>query len=237
MVPLVIELELGDADAAFSGTGNSWSITQPRLLGDVLQLDQALANSYSKHLIEGKSLPMYCSGLYSLKMSVTSTNVFTIPIVRGFTRLTSVLVSFWDGAVETGSSEWMNRFTHPTNNGLNTAAIDTFSYNMMIGPERFPSFDCQSTQEAWYRLQLARRAQVGSAELSFSPTNYKVMNIVLGQTFEKAGGQSAHTGANTRAGSQLTLHFKELGTATMAHVILFYEQVVNISSAGVEILD
>jgi hypothetical protein len=38
MVPVVIELELADADQAFHGAGNSWYVTQPRLIGDVLTL-------------------------------------------------------------------------------------------------------------------------------------------------------------------------------------------------------
>jgi hypothetical protein len=40
MVPIVLELELADADQAFNGTGNAWYITQPRLVGDVLTLDK-----------------------------------------------------------------------------------------------------------------------------------------------------------------------------------------------------
>jgi hypothetical protein len=47
MVPLVLEIELGNADDAFMGPvgTNSWYITQPRLIGDVLTLDNALQNS------------------------------------------------------------------------------------------------------------------------------------------------------------------------------------------------
>jgi hypothetical protein len=53
MVPLVLELELADAGQAFRGTGNSWYITQPRLIGDVLTLDNALQNSYASHILQG----------------------------------------------------------------------------------------------------------------------------------------------------------------------------------------
>jgi len=62
MLPITIEMELDDADAAFSGSGNSWEITRPRLVADVCDLDQALANSYAKHILDGKSLPFYCTG-------------------------------------------------------------------------------------------------------------------------------------------------------------------------------
>ena len=35
----------------------------------------------------------------------------------------------------------------------------------------------------------------------------------------------------------LTLNFKNLGAAHMIHVVLVYDQVVNLSAAGVEVLD
>ncbi len=46
MLPLVLELELADADEAFAETGTSWSITRPRLCADVLSVDNALPSSY-----------------------------------------------------------------------------------------------------------------------------------------------------------------------------------------------
>jgi hypothetical protein len=66
---------------------------------------------------------------------------------------------------------------------------------------------------------------------------YGENHFVLGQTFEKAAGQSSHTGINTRSGSMLTINFKNLGDAQMVHVVLVYDQVVNLSAAGVEVLD
>ena len=62
MLPVSIEAELDDADAAFGGIENLWEITRPRLLADVCDLDQSLANSYAKHILDGKSLPMYMHG-------------------------------------------------------------------------------------------------------------------------------------------------------------------------------
>ncbi len=42
MVPVILELELGELNDCFSGGGNSWEISRPRLVADVLQVDQAL---------------------------------------------------------------------------------------------------------------------------------------------------------------------------------------------------
>ena len=46
MLPITIECELDDADAAFLGTNNTWEITRPRLLADVCDIDTHLANSF-----------------------------------------------------------------------------------------------------------------------------------------------------------------------------------------------
>ncbi len=54
---------------------------------------------------------------------------------------------------------------------------------------------------------------------------------------EKAPGVASHTGVNTRSGSQLTLNFRNLGTATMLHCMLVYDVIINVSAAGVEVLD
>ena len=56
MMPLTLELELDELAAALrqnQGTMN-WEITRPRLVASVVDLDQALANSYAKHLLDGK---------------------------------------------------------------------------------------------------------------------------------------------------------------------------------------
>jgi hypothetical protein len=72
MVPVVIELELAGADEAFRGIGNDWYVTQPRLVADVLALDNALQNSYASHILQGKQLPFMMHGLYSVRASSRS---------------------------------------------------------------------------------------------------------------------------------------------------------------------
>jgi len=69
-----------------------------------------------------------------------------------------------------------------------------------------------------------------------TPWEYYTNKFIIGQSLEKASG-SAHTGLNTRAGSQLTLNFKDIELATTLHVILRFEQIVNLSAAGTQVLD
>ena len=110
-------------------------------------------------------------------------------------------------------------------------------WNLTLGADRWPTFDSTSTQECFYRLRLARQAHQGSDSLGISSHLYRTNKFIVAQSLEKAPGSSAHTGVNTRSGAQLTLNFKNLGAITAVHVVLHYEQILNVSAAGAEVLD
>ena len=237
MVPVVIEIELADADQAFSGTGNSWYITQPRLVGDVLTLDNALQNSYASHILQGKQLPFMMHGLYSIRATIPpGSTLYSLPIARGFTRLSTCYFSFWDS-----NSKYVNTFRSTVKidgNTDNDTDTDQCSWNITVGAQRYPEFDCSSLQESWYRLSLAQLMHTGKDSFSISPYQYRTNKFIGAMNFEKALGQAGHSGVNTRSGSQLTLNFRGLPTyINTIHVVLHYEVAVNVSAAGIEVLD
>jgi len=233
MLPLTIELELDDVNAAFQGSSNDWTVTRPRLVADVCELDQTLQNSYASHILAGKSLPFYLNGMYSVTASVPGgSSLFTLPIARGFTRLSAIYVTFTDGA-----NKFVNHFYCPLGTEANTEMNDRTSYNFTIGSDRWPQFDCESIQESAYRLRLTTAAHLGNDLFSISGEDYRGDTFIIGQSFEKAPGMNAHTGYNTRSGAQLCLNFKNLGQVSMVHCVLVYDSVLNLSAAGAEILD
>jgi hypothetical protein len=237
MVPVVIELELADADQAFNGTGNSWYITQPRLIGDVLTLDNALQNSYASHILQGKQLPFMMHGLYSVRATIPpGSTLYSLPIARGFTRLSTCYFSFWDS-----NSKYVSTFRSPVNiagNTDNDTETDSCSWEITVGAQRYPEFSVSSVQESWYRLSLAQLMHTGKDSFSISPYQYRTNKFIGAMNFEKALGQAGHSGVNTRSGSQLTLNFRGLPTyINTIHVVLHYEVAVNVSAAGIEVLD
>ena len=119
----------------------------------------------------------------------------------------------------------------------NTIINDRVEWNITIGSDRWPSFNCESIQETAYPLRWATSAHLGNDLFRITGEAYRNDKFVIGQSFERAPGQSSHTGINTRSGSQLSLNFKNLGTTTMVHVVMHYEQVLNLSAAGAEVLD
>ncbi len=233
MAPVILELELGDLDDCFEGSDNSSEISAVRLAADVLQIDTALANSYAAHMLKGSALPLYTTGMYSVKSAVpTGSSLYSFPIARGFTRLSTVYVSFYDGV-----GKYINNFFSPLKTKTNTADNDNFEFYINVGSERYPQFSVDSHQECFYRLRLARQIAQGTDAMSIAPHAYVRNNFITALNLEKCPGASSHSGQNTRSGSQLTLNLRNTGLATICHVILVYDQICNISAAGVEVLD
>ena len=78
----------------------------------------------------------------------------------------------------------------------------------------------------------------GTDSFGISSGQYRDDKFVAALNLEKAPGQSGHSGINTRGGSQMTLHFKNVGAhCKYVHVILHADQVCSASAAGVEVLD
>ncbi len=108
LTALTLELELGGASDCFAEDGCNYTIIRPTILASVLQLDPAVVSSYTQHLLSGKSLSYNCPATaFCMKAAVTS-STFSLPISRGFSRLSSVAFSFY-----TGVGKQNITFNHP----------------------------------------------------------------------------------------------------------------------------
>ena len=121
---VVIELELDSYDAVIeSGDMDrpSWEVVQPYILVNVVQVDPALSSSYAKHLLEGKTVPISYHNFFSMQ----ATNDFSLPIQRGFSRLSAMYVTFY----KTGTN-FVTQFAGPYPPAANVypcRTTDTFS--------------------------------------------------------------------------------------------------------------
>jgi hypothetical protein len=245
LLPLVCELEIGDMNVAFAGEANNWVISRPRLIADVISLDASLQNSYSKFVLQGSSIPYIMHGMYSLKATITDNTQFSLPINRGFSRLSTV---YWSFIGPDAAGKEVNTFLHPLNVRTDpadpgsplvpvTTATDLFSWNITVGSDRYPQFDCDSVGESFHRLRMAQLVHQGSDSFSISSAQYRSDKGIFACSFEKAPGQASHSGINTRSGSQVCLNFKNVGAARQIHVVLHFEVALTLSSAGCEVLD
>ena len=79
---------------------------------------------------------------------------------------------------------------------------------------------------------------MGTDSFSIGSYQYRHDKFIGAMNFERALGEAGHSGVNTRSGSQLTLNFRGLPSYIDAiHVVLHYEVAVNVSAAGIEVLD
>ena len=203
LIPAVLELELGELNDCFSGDANKWEISRPRLVADVVTLDQSLMNSYSSHILSGKSLPIPMTGLYSVTSAIPiGSSQYSFPIVMCFTRLQTIYVTFHDNDAQ---GKFVTRLYSPLDGEENLSSTDNMEYYFQVGSERFPQFSVDSHQESFYRLRLAQLIHQGSDSFSITPAQYRSDKFIVGQNFERAPGSAAHSGLNTRSGSRLTI--------------------------------
>jgi hypothetical protein len=166
--------------------------------------------------------------MYSMQAAVPNgSSQYSLPIVRGFTRLNKVYVTFSTNALAD-----VKTFSSPLGGAIHNTSTDTFSWWVTVGSERYPSFDVTSMQESMYRLR-----QMHPGPLHIDTYEYSNSRFVTGLSLEKVPNSAGFTGMNTRSGSQLTLNFKNTGAIVTIHVVLVYDQIADLSSAGVSILD
>ena len=74
-------------------TGSDWSMSDVRLTADVVVLDSALMNSYSQHVLEGKSLNIQYGTYITMQQTVTGDNI-SVNVSRAVSRLKTIFCSF-----------------------------------------------------------------------------------------------------------------------------------------------
>ena len=89
----MLEFELDDADTAFVEANVNYEITDVKLFANMHTVDNARANSYAVHVLNGNPLHIHFSSVVASRHLVNG-NDFSISMVRGFTRLKQCLFVF-----------------------------------------------------------------------------------------------------------------------------------------------
>jgi hypothetical protein len=270
-MPLTIELELVNtmAEPIFSDFGligcniNStntsviWQIENPEIKVDMISLDNALDNTYARHLLEGKSLPINYNTFVSQIQSITGPKP-SVNVARALTRLKSIFVTLDKdtGAgynlARPGLKSW-NRFWSPMSPN-NDADADPnveypvfdsrgeFKFSVQIGSKIYPEYPIRSHSEAFSQLKKTLGIQSSNVHsFDISAKEYRDYKMILATDCEKVL-DAGWTGLNTRAGDLMRVTF-EYNTAEAArladrmHIVLHSDQIVEIRDTGVQIFD
>jgi hypothetical protein len=228
---LVLELELGDLMDAFTIEPNKvygWTLERMMLYCDIIQVDPSVNNSFSQHLLSGKSLPIPFMGCFSFQ---TSSNSFgTIPIQRGFSRLVAIYFNFVIDGYPPCS--W---FQAPLAGAVSDTDADTYQVSIQFGAEKLPTFDTMGVCECFYRLRKTQLLLEGNDSMSVTPHSYIADRFIQGYSLEKAAGEAVHSGTNTLQGGIVYLQLRNCpADATAVHIVCVFDAVASITAGGVE---
>ena len=237
---LVLEVELGDAADCFAEAEVNYTIIRPTILATILQCDSAIMSSFSSHLLSGKSLSYNCPLSAFVMKSVVTSSSYSLPIARGFSRISTVLFSFFVGGE---NSKEVITYNHPLAGAAPSSANDKLRYHLALGSFRTPVFDVEGAAEQYHRLRTAATVlDHGSKSIDISPHDYRstkgIFAINLEKVIQEMDTDTGNTGLSSRGGSQMTLQLTGCpqnadGTPVMLHVCVLYDSITQLSAAGV----
>ena len=107
------------ADPAGRATNTSidFEISNPTLECDLCTMNSILDNEYSKHLLEGKGLPITYTTYITQSQTVKGSTDISVPVIRSVSKLVAVFVTFYKSGDPSAGYEYCDkefcRFYHP----------------------------------------------------------------------------------------------------------------------------
>jgi hypothetical protein len=217
-----------------------------QLKADVCTLDNALDNSYTQHLMNGRHLPIvyntYISNIQTIVAADTQINVS-----RSLTRLKAVFLSL-ERDLDMDRKVWhrknWNSFYSPmaidtlTNDATHIEANEITSLQLQIGAFLIPQYPIRSHAECFYSLRKALGIHSdSSAAIDIDGNEYRNNRFIVAMDCEKILGL-AFTGTNTK-NSLMTVRMKteRENAAHRFHILLTAEMVIEVSDAGIAVFD
>ena len=264
--PIITQGGRPDAGAIANGfytdvASVSWSILNVQAKCDLVTLDNSFEESFYKSISEGKPLNINYNTLISQIQTITGNSNLNVNVSRSITRLKSVFVSLSktlpDAAVGTfrrsrvthpATKEW-NSFYSPMFNEFDAGLKETnpegeFEMQLQIGSSLYPEYRIRSHAEAYYNLKktLGIRSNVVH-NFDIDGIEYRRDKFIIGIDTERVL-EAGFSGLSTRAGDLMTVMFKynsegadQRRLADRMHIVLHADQIIEVHSHGVRVLD
>ena len=166
-----------------------------RLTSDVVNLDLALMNSYSEHVLPGKSLNIQY-GTYITMLQMIAGGSVSVNASRAVSRLKAICCSFDDSYAPSAAAKvafpytlvkknW-NSFYHPMADGRKYDFKKELEYQIQIGSKQIPEYPCRGISQSHSELKKALGI-LGSPWHSISPSfsQYCKDKYIIGVDCEK----------------------------------------------------
>ena len=187
---------------------------------DVCTLDNNLNNEYTKHLLEGKGLPITYTTYITQSQSVEGNDSISVPVIRSVSKLVAAFITFYRTDQASLGYEYANkrfcRFYHPHQShdsaveGLYDVNKD-LEFQIQIGSKLYPEYPCNSLSQCFYHLRKALNLPVfHQHSISIDFKQYRDRQFIFGFSFERVP-DSSYSRINTRAGQQMLIKIKPAG--------------------------
>ena len=242
----------GDVGKA-TNTSIDWEISNPRVVCDVCTLDNNLNNEYTKHLLEGKGLPITYTTYITQSQTVKGSTDISVPVIRSVSKLVASFVTFYKNGDPSTGYEYADkefcRFYHPHQNHepLDAGIYDKdkdLEFQIQLGSKLYPEYPCNSITQCFYHLRKALNLPMfHQHSMNINFRQYRDRQFIFAFSFERVP-DSSYTGINTRAGQQMLLRIKPAGATIPAtempdtmYITMLSEQILEVKDLGLKVFD
>jgi hypothetical protein len=225
----VLELHLADGNEVFqSGVGENieYALSDCRVLADVYTLSNELHDTFSKHILSGRSLVFPIKTIVSTQFQLqAATPSFTLSIQRAYSRLNSCFVLMH--ATPTATLRDVNNF-------IISGDPELVNARLTCGSKQFPDgHPIQGSAQFFLRvLQTLGIVHSGSHTIEMTRDHFHTTHFCTAFDLERVPSSSG-SGLNASRGEAITLEFKGLGnTHQRAHVFCHADLIMELGDQG-----
>ena len=212
----------GGVAISSSNTSFDWQLEDCQIKCDTVLLDSGLNDNYTKHLLEGKALPLEFETYVAQENSIVGNNV-SVQISRAVSKLNRMFLTFYKPTADSGETLLLKTnenkqgvsFYHPMSAGsVGDTAVTTYNSNLelefqiQLGGKLYPEYPCRTINECFSilkeTLNLPEKYQ-HSVGILFD--EYIRNSFIFGMDFEKVPDVD-WSGINTKAGQILIVKVK-----------------------------
>ena len=243
---ITVELELADQHSPITTStaapvlSNDWTISDVSIQCDVVTLDNALDNEYTKKIIDGDGLKISFDSMISQQQSFpVGASQFNFIVSRSVSRLKAVFATM-ARAVGTPLSNsgftLVNSFANPIASEADNTIANQHEFQMQIGSKLYPELPINSNASAFSQLRKAIGIHNSpSHSMNISRSTYMVTKYIIGIDTEKVLSAS-YTGADLRHNDLIVLKYNKMRTGhqvSLAYCLLVHDVVIEIRASGV----
>ena len=257
--PLISEYDGQSGGSALTdaNTGTNWQLEDVQIKCDTVLLDSGLNENYTRHLLEGKALPLEFETYIAQENSIVNNNV-AVQISRAVSKLNRMFLTFYKPVKDDGETDFQLKqnevkpgisFYHPMQAGsIESTKKTTYNatkeleFQIQLGGKLYPEYPCRSINECFSilkeTLNLPEKYQ-HSIGISFD--EYIRNKFIFGMDFEKVPDVD-WSGINTKAGQILIVKVKggsgiPKNIATSMFSTLVTQVVLEIRDVGCTLYD